>query len=97
MNLAKVPDAPQNIPGQTWNPNGSNLGIIGLGRIGCRIAPKAKVPFIKMNILYYDMRGISPEMEASNDEHDMLAEADCVTLAIPFVGDSLMSAEVQQD
>jgi len=98
LDVAKFRDAHQNIASQTHNPNGFNLGIIGLGRIGYRIAQKAKGAF-EMNILYNDIRRMPSEIEeplgARYFDHldDMLAESDCVLLATPFVGDSVMNAQ----
>ncbi|KIW09413.1 uncharacterized protein PV09_00303 [Verruconis gallopava] len=98
LDVAKFQDAHQNIAGQTHNPNGSRLGIIGLGRIGYRIAQKAHVAF-EMKILYNDIRRMPEEIERAvgaqyfEELDDMLAEADCVVIATPFVGDSLMNAE----
>jgi lactate dehydrogenase-like 2-hydroxyacid dehydrogenase len=98
LDPTRFKDAHQNIAGQTYNPNGFKLGIIGLGRIGYRIAQKAKLAF-EMKILYNDIRQLPPELENPiNAQYfgqldDMLSEADCVVLATPFFGDSVMNAE----
>jgi lactate dehydrogenase-like 2-hydroxyacid dehydrogenase len=95
---ARFKSAHEDIPGRTNNPNGFKLGIIGLGRIGFRIAQKAKLAF-EMNVLYHDIRRLPSNIERSIAAHyyenldDMLAEADCIVLATPFIGDSLMNAE----
>lgn len=86
------------IANMTHNPEGSKLGIIGLGRIGYRIAQKAQKAF-EMKILYNDIRRLPEDVEKSVDAtfypklDDMLAEADCTLLATPFAGDMLMNAD----
>ncbi len=66
---------------------GSTLGIVGLGRIGKRVA--AKMNGMGMKVIYYDLYRLSEEMErqlnvtyAPFDE--LLANADCVTLQMPY-------------
>jgi lactate dehydrogenase-like 2-hydroxyacid dehydrogenase len=94
----KFKDAHQNIAAVTHNPNGFSLGIIGLGRIGYRIAQKAHVAF-EMKIIYHDIIRMPEEIEKSvhaqyfDELDDMLAAADCVLLATPFVSEQLMNAE----
>jgi lactate dehydrogenase-like 2-hydroxyacid dehydrogenase len=88
-------DANQNIAAVTHNPNGSTLGIVGLGRIGMRVAEKAKRGF-EMQIAYYDvvrMEAREKEVEARWCEslEELLATADCVLLATPFSGETLLS------
>lgn len=96
--MEKFRDAHLNIASQTLNPNGFNLGIIGLGRIGYRIAEKARLAF-NMNILYNDIRRMPTNIEEPIGARyfdrldDMLGESDCVILATPFVGDSVMNAQ----
>jgi len=91
-------DAHQNIAAKTHNPNGFSLGIIGLGRIGYRIAQKAHLAF-HMRITYYDIKRMPEEAESAINAHyferldDMLAEADCVLLATPFVGEKVLNAD----
>jgi lactate dehydrogenase-like 2-hydroxyacid dehydrogenase len=92
----KFRDAHQNIAAVTHNPNGFSLGIIGLGRIGYRIAQKAHVAF-SMKIIYHDIARMSEEIEKSVDAEffagldEMLAASDCVLLATPFVGEKVMN------
>ncbi|KAK4950670.1 hypothetical protein LTR10_010663 [Elasticomyces elasticus] len=88
----------QVIAATTRNPAGHSLGIIGLGKIGFRIAQKAQKSF-GMSILYNDIRqlpsSVEQEVEAKYFEHldDMLAVADCVLVATPFGGDALINSE----
>lgn len=82
-----------NIAAVTHNPNGSTLGIVGLGRIGYRIAQKAR-PF-EMNVMYHDVvRMEEREKEISagwcSSLEELLGRSDCVLLATPFSGDVLL-------
>lgn len=77
----------------THNPNGSTLGIVGLGRIGCRIAQKARA--FEMEVLYHDVvrleereREVAAGWCATLEE--VLGRSDCVVLATPFSGDVLL-------
>lgn len=87
--------ANQTLASRIHNPNGHILGIIGLGRIGFRIAQKARLA-CEMRIWYHDVvRQTEREAEldatwcASLDE--LLRNADCVVLATPFSGSVLLS------
>jgi lactate dehydrogenase-like 2-hydroxyacid dehydrogenase len=93
----KFTEAHQNIAATTHNPNGFTLGVIGLGRIGYRIAQKARVAF-EMQVIYNDIARLPADVEGGVGAKyyqlgDLLAEADCVLLATPFVGEKLMNAE----
>ncbi|EMD88390.1 hypothetical protein COCC4DRAFT_205427 [Bipolaris maydis ATCC 48331] len=89
-------DANRNIAAVTHNPNHSVLGIIGLGRIGMRIAEKATRAF-EMRIAYYDVvrqdeqreKSVGATYCATLDE--LLGMSDCVVLATPFEGEVLLS------
>ncbi|KAF1846075.1 D-mandelate dehydrogenase-like protein [Cucurbitaria berberidis CBS 394.84] len=88
-------DANQNIAAVTHNPNGTVLGIVGLGRIGMRIAEKATRAF-EMKIVYHDVVRMEEREEqigagwcATLDE--LLQTSDCVLLATPFNGEVLLS------
>lgn len=80
------------------NPRGQKLGIVGLGNIGYAIAQKAFVAF-GMEIHYQDLyrksqkveEAISATFHESLDE--MLSIADCVVLAAPFSGKTLIDSE----
>lgn len=90
-------DANQNIAAVTHNPNGSVLGIIGLGKIGYRLAQKAKNAF-EMRIWYHDVvRFEERERELGarwcEGLEELLRNADCVVLAAPFAGKVLLSHE----
>ena len=97
LDSKRFQDAHWNIAAQSSNPNGSKLGIIGLGRIGYRIAQKARAA-CEMEILYNDIKRMPTDIEQSieakyfGDLDDMLSIADCVVLTTPFIGDSLMNA-----
>jgi len=90
--------AQQNIAANTYNPNGHSLGIIGLGKIGFRIAQKAHQSF-GMSIVYNDIRRLPESVEKEVDAKyykeldDMLAVADCVIVATPFGGDAIINVE----
>lgn len=67
---------------------GKTLGVLGLGRIGSRVAEMGKC--IGMNIIYYDVRQ-NPDFEAkvgasfkANPE-DLLKEADVVSVHVPLL------------
>jgi lactate dehydrogenase-like 2-hydroxyacid dehydrogenase len=98
LDKGKFGAAHRDIAAVTHNPNGMSLGIIGLGKIGYRIAQKANLAF-QMKILYNDIRRYPADVERSVGARfferldDMLAEADCVLLATPFVGEKVMDAE----
>lgn len=90
-------NANQNIAAVTHNPNGSTLGIVGLGRIGMRVAEKAARAF-EMKIAYYDVVRMSDrekEIGARWCEtlEELLSTSDCVLLATPFSGETLLSAK----
>ncbi|KAL6704679.1 hypothetical protein ACN47E_007961 [Coniothyrium glycines] len=92
---AQFRDANQNIAAVTHNPNGSTLGIVGLGRIGMRIAEKARGAF-GMKISYFDlvrMRDREEQVGATWCEtlEELLGTSDCVLLATPFSGEVLLS------
>lgn len=93
---AQFHDANQKVAAVTHNPNHSVLGIVGLGRIGLRIAQKASRAF-EMKIWYYDV----VRMEQREDEledvrwcetlEELLRGSDCVVLATPYEGKVLLS------
>ena len=90
-------DANRNIAAITNNPRNSTLGIVGLGRIGFRVAEKARTAF-GMNIVYNDVRRMPDDVENKIDAtfypklDDMLAIADCVVIATPFDGQKIINA-----
>ena len=79
------------------NPRGHTLGIIGLGRIGQRIAQKAHAVF-PMKIAYNDIRRLPESVESESDAtfyddlDEMLAIADCVVVATPYGGTKVLDA-----
>ncbi|CAO2649690.1 Nn.00g009820.m01.CDS01 [Neocucurbitaria sp. VM-36] len=88
-------DANQNIAAVTHNPNGSTLGIVGLGRIGLRIAEKASKAF-EMKIIYHDLVRMQEREDLIGATwcatlEELLATSDCVLLATPFAGSTLLS------
>jgi lactate dehydrogenase-like 2-hydroxyacid dehydrogenase len=90
-------DANRNIAAITHNPNGSTLGIIGLGKIGYRIAEKAFTSF-GMRIAYNDIRRLPLEMERTvyatfhPSLDTLLSTSDCILVATPFGGSKILSA-----
>lgn len=69
---------------------GSTLGIVGLGRIGCEVARRARA--FEMNIIYSD---IVPNEQAETELglrkvelDDLLAQSDFVTLHVPGGADT---------
>lgn len=88
----------ETLPSRTHNPSGHTLGIIGLGKIGYRIAWKAHVAF-NMHIVYNDVVQMPPEVENSVEAEyfqnldDLLAAADCVVIATPFSGKKVLNVE----
>lgn len=79
----------------SWSPNlflgedvyGRTLGIIGLGRIGSAVAKRAKG--FNMNLIYYDVVRVSPEVERELgikfvSLEELLRESDFVTLHVPL-------------
>jgi lactate dehydrogenase-like 2-hydroxyacid dehydrogenase len=97
LDADKFTDANRNIAAITHNPNGHTLGIVGLGRIGYRLAQKAHQSF-DMKILYTDIRRLPTEVEKSvdaqffEDLNEMLSVSDCVVLATPFTGEKVLNA-----
>jgi lactate dehydrogenase-like 2-hydroxyacid dehydrogenase len=73
------------------------LGIVGLGRIGVRIAEKAGRGF-EMRIKYYDVVRFperEKELGASWCEtlEELLQTSDCILIATPFSGNVLLGKE----
>lgn len=93
---AQFKDANQNIAAVTHNPNGSTLGIVGLGKIGYRIAEKASRAF-EMKIIYHDIVRMEHRESAIGATwcptlDELLQTSDCILLATPFAGAVLMSS-----
>ena len=65
---------------------GKTAGIIGLGRIGCRIAERAKG--FKMRVLYYDIvrnLGFEERLNVKFKQlNEMLSESEIVFIAVPL-------------
>ena len=95
---AKFKKANQGAAAITYNPNGHSLGVVGLGKIGFRIAQKAYKAH-DMKIVYNDIRQLPTSIEQEVDARfyekldDMLAVADVVVVATPFGGDKVIGAE----
>ena len=85
-----------NAPAVSHNPRGHTLGIVGLGNIGYAIAKKAHLAF-GMRIAYNDVvrKPRAQEREVDADFYpslvDMLAVSDCVLIATPFAGKTLIT------
>ncbi|KAF2677349.1 D-mandelate dehydrogenase-like protein [Lentithecium fluviatile CBS 122367] len=88
-------DANQNIAAVTHNPNNTILGIVGLGKIGYRIAQKASTAF-EMKIWYHDVVRMEEREKAIGAKwcetlEELLKNSDCIVLATPFSGAVLLS------
>ncbi|KAL4894415.1 hypothetical protein BDV59DRAFT_207064 [Aspergillus ambiguus] len=98
QNPQQFADAHKHSPLTARNPRNHTLGIIGLGQIGYTIARKAYAAF-GMHILYHDLVRKGPEQEAAvgakyfAELPAMLAESDCVVVATPFAGQTLLTAD----
>lgn len=92
-------DANRNLAPVSHNPKGHTLGIIGFGQIGRRTAEKAYLA-LNMKILYHDIVQMPRELEAVSqatyhkDMATLLAESDCVVVATPFSGETLLNASL---
>jgi lactate dehydrogenase-like 2-hydroxyacid dehydrogenase len=88
-------EAHHNLPSISRNPTDHTLGLIGLGRIGLRVAQKATVA-LGMKIAYYDIVRTDPEVEAfiaarfEPSLEQLLAKSDCIILAAPYTGEVLL-------
>ena len=97
LSTAQFTDVTRNVAAVTHNPAGHSLGIIGLGKIGQRLAQKASLAF-DMQIMYHDIRRATPDREAELKAtffptlDSLLGAADCIVLATPFAGETLMTA-----
>ncbi|KAH4000880.1 hypothetical protein HBI13_009100 [Parastagonospora nodorum] len=92
---AAFKDANQNIAAVTHNPNGGVLGIVGLGRIGVRIAQKMRAA-CGMRVVYFDVVRLREREEEVGARYcssleELLGVADCVVLATPFAGATLLT------
>ncbi|KAI9925510.1 hypothetical protein ASPWEDRAFT_69543 [Aspergillus wentii DTO 134E9] len=98
MNPQLFLDAHKNSPLTALNPRNRTLGIIGMGQIGFMIARKAYAAF-GMKIQYNDLFRKSPEQEKSVEAtyfanlDDLLANSDCIIVATPFAGETLITTE----
>lgn len=83
------------------NPRGQKLGIIGLGNIGYAIAQKAFAAF-GMEIHYHDLYQKSQKLEDAvgatfhQSLEELLGISDCIVLATPFSGETLIEASTLQ-
>ena len=88
-----------NLPLTSYNPRNRNLGIIGLGDIGFAIAKKVYIA-LGMNILYNDIerKPLSQEQQVNacfySNLEEMLGQSDCVLIATPFSGQTLITASL---
>ncbi|KAJ5172367.1 D-isomer specific 2-hydroxyacid dehydrogenase NAD-binding [Penicillium capsulatum] len=92
-------DANRNLAPVSHNPKGHTLGIIGFGQIGRRTAEKAFLA-LNMKILYHDIvqmpRALEQVSQATfhRSMDTLLAESDCVLVATPFSGETLLNASL---
>ena len=92
-------DANRNLAPVSHNPKGHTLGIIGFGQIGRRTAEKAYLA-LNMKILYHDIVQMPRELERVSNAtfhknmDTLLAESDCVLVATPFSGETLLNASL---
>lgn len=95
----KFVDANRNLAPVSHNPKGHTLGIIGFGQIGRRAAQKAHLA-LDMKILYHDLVRMPRELEQASNAtfhqsmDSLLAESDCVLVATPFSGETLLNASL---
>lgn len=98
INPSRFLDAHQNSPLTAYNPRNRTLGIVGMGQIGFMIARKAHAAF-GMKIQYNDLFRKSPEQEKVVEAtyfpnmDGLLANSDCVVVATPFAGQTLITTE----
>lgn len=98
VNPQRFLDAHQGSPVTSYNPRGRSLGIVGMGQIGFTIARKVYAAY-GMKIHYNDLFRKSPEQEKAVDAtyfaelDDLLANSDCVVVATPFAGQTLITEE----
>ncbi|KAJ5674211.1 D-isomer specific 2-hydroxyacid dehydrogenase NAD-binding [Penicillium macrosclerotiorum] len=92
-------DANRNLAPVSHNPKGHTLGIIGFGQIGRRTAEKAYLA-LNMKILYHDIVQMPRNLEQVSQAifhrnmDTLLAESDCVVVATPFSGETLLNASL---
>ncbi|KAJ5102822.1 hypothetical protein N7532_003351 [Penicillium argentinense] len=92
-------DANRNLAPVSLNPKGHTLGIIGFGQIGRRTAEKA-FKALDMKILYHDIVQMPRQLEEVSQAtyhknmDTLLAESDCVVVATPFSGETLLNASL---
>ncbi|KAJ5653599.1 hypothetical protein N7490_000602 [Penicillium lividum] len=92
-------DANRNLAMVSRNPKGHTLGIIGFGQIGRRTAEKA-YKALDMKILYHDIVQMPKQLEQVSNAtfhqsmDTLLAESDCVVVATPFSGETLLNASL---
>lgn len=74
---------------------GKTLGIIGLGRIGRTLAEKAQA--LGMKVIYFDLfrfeEGEAEHGWAYKSMDEVLAEADYISLHLPFTGEAVITEE----
>lgn len=86
-------------PMLSHNPRGHTLGVVGLGNIGLAIAKKVRTA-LGMKILYHDIARKSQKLEEEVQARfypslqDMLPVTDCLLVAAPFSGETLITAPV---
>ena len=77
------------------NPNGKTLGIVGLGRIGARVAWKVRRA-LEMRVVYFDVvrggreREREVGVEWGGSLEGVLGVSDCVVLAAPWSGEVVL-------
>lgn len=95
--VERFQEAQHGLTDKATNPRGHTLGIVGLGRIGYRLAQKAHLVF-PMEIAYHDLKRQSDEVERELEATfyanlgDMLAASDCVVVATPYAGSTVIDA-----
>ena len=99
LDAGRFNEAHYDLPSRSQNPRGNSLGIIGLGDIGLAIAKKVHLA-LGMKILYNDIQRKSTSQENEVDAafypdlEEMLGQSDCVLVATPFSGSTLITAEL---
>lgn len=66
---------------------GKNLGILGMGRIGCAVARRAEA--FGMKVIYHNRSGVKPHLNYPHVSFDsLLKESDVLSIHLPLTADT---------